>query len=387
MKVLLRAPLLTNSGYGVHSRQIFEWLLEKEVDFDVECLKWGNTPWIIKPDDSSNIISEIMKRSVSLKKKYDVTFQVQLPDEWNPDLGDYNIGISAFVETDRCNPSWVQDCNRMDHIIVPSAFTRDVVQRSGNLLKPISVVPEWYNHSILNKPEIDRIISKDNRFKFDTSFNIMMMGLLTSLDTETDRKNIVNTLAWLFETFSDKKDVGIVLKTSLGKDGIRDRKMCESIMNDLVKKFRKSPFPKVHLIHGNLTPKEIAALYHSKSVKAFVSATRGEGYGLPIIDAAAAGVPIVATGWSGHFEFLERELVSCVDYTLNEVPKSRIDGQIFLDGFRWAEPNKESFQSQILSVYNDYEKSKVKANALKKKVTQKFHKKTLFKEYEKVLGM
>ena len=28
--VLLRAPLLTNSGYGVHSRQIFEWLERKK---------------------------------------------------------------------------------------------------------------------------------------------------------------------------------------------------------------------------------------------------------------------------------------------------------------------------------------------------------------------
>ena len=29
-KVLLRAPLLTNSGYGVHSRQIFAWLYTRK---------------------------------------------------------------------------------------------------------------------------------------------------------------------------------------------------------------------------------------------------------------------------------------------------------------------------------------------------------------------
>ena len=54
---------------------------------------------------------------------YDLTVQVQLPDEWKPELGRKNIGISAFVETDKCNPKWVKKCNEMDHVIVPSTFT------------------------------------------------------------------------------------------------------------------------------------------------------------------------------------------------------------------------------------------------------------------------
>ena len=43
-KVLLRAPLLTNSGYGVHSRQIFEWLeTRKDLQVTSQCLQWGQT--------------------------------------------------------------------------------------------------------------------------------------------------------------------------------------------------------------------------------------------------------------------------------------------------------------------------------------------------------
>jgi len=388
-KVLLRAPLLTNSGYGVHSRQIFEWLEQKEnIDLRVDCLRWGHCPWIISPDGLDGLAGRIMSKAQPFEKheRIDISFQNQLPNEWDPNLAAKNIGISAFVETDRCNSQWIDACNKMDHIVVPSSFTKDVVTRSGQLNVPITVVPEWYNHALLNKSSSDKIISKDKRFQFNTSFNVMVMGLLTSVDSIADRKNLANTLVWLFEAFSDKKDVGIILKTSLGKDGIRDRKNCEAIIQDLVGRFRKSPFPRVHLIHGNLQPKEMAALYKHKSVKLFVSATRGEGYGLPLIDAAVSGVPVVATDWSGHFEFLERELIYPVDYSLSLIPQSRIDGQIFLEGFQWAEPKKESFQNQVVSVYNNYSDAKSKASKLKKKVTQRFHKKVLFEKYDEVVG-
>ena len=129
MRVLLRAPLLTLSGYGVHSRQIFEWLYEKrsEIDLTVECLNWGRTSWLVNPDLEDGLIGKIMSCSKNMtKEKYDISFQVQLPDEWDESLAHKNVGISAFVETDRCNPAWIDKCNNMDMIIVPSTFTKNV---------------------------------------------------------------------------------------------------------------------------------------------------------------------------------------------------------------------------------------------------------------------
>ena len=60
-KVLLRAPLLTNSGYGIHSRQVFEWLYGREdVDLSVECLQWGRTSWMLNEDLENGIVKKIM---------------------------------------------------------------------------------------------------------------------------------------------------------------------------------------------------------------------------------------------------------------------------------------------------------------------------------------
>ena len=140
-----------------------------------------------------------------------------------------------------------------------------------------------------------------------------------------------------------------------------------------------------HLIHGHMQPKEIATMYNLSSVRLFASATRGEGYGLPLIDAAAAGIPIVATGWSGHFEFLDKDLIYPVDYSMQQITNTRVDGRIFLEGFRWAEPSRESFCKGLMSVYNDYTSAKSKATKLKKKITSDFHKESIKKMYDKIL--
>lgn len=387
MKVLIRAPLLTNSGYGVHSRQIFEWLHDKkDIELTAECLNWGQTPWIIDTKLENGLIGKIMDHSRNLKDKYDLTFQIQLPDEWNPNLGSKNVGISAFVETDKCSSTWVEKCNTMNQIIVPSTFTKNIVKRSGPLKTNITVVPEWYNHNLLNNPKMSKIIASDSRYNFNTNFNILMIGQLTSMNPDDDRKNLINSLSLLCKTFENNKDVGIVLKTNFGRGTQLDRRITSAEIRKLLGAFRKSNFPKIHLIHGNMTSEEIAALYHHPKIKMFASATRGEGYGLPLIDAAVAGLPIVVTGWSGHFEFLDRSLVNHVKYSIQEISERKCDNRIFFKGFKWAEPSGEDFCNQVVNVYSDYKKAKEKAKILKKKVTVDFHKTRIKKMYDKIIN-
>ena len=129
MKVLLRAPLLSLSGYGIHSRQIFEWLETiPGIELTVEILQWGTTTWLVNESTQNGLIGRIMEKSRELQSPYDVTFQVQLPDEWDTKLGKINIGVSAYVETNKCSQKWLDATNKMDHIIVPSNFTKKVLK-------------------------------------------------------------------------------------------------------------------------------------------------------------------------------------------------------------------------------------------------------------------
>lgn len=383
--VLLRAPLLTNSGYGVHSRQIFEWLeRKKEINLQVECLKWGQTSWIVDGNAEDGLFEKIMSKSIPLRDKYDVTYQVQLPDEWDSNLGYYNVGVTALVETDKCNPAWLKNINEMNRVVVPSHFTKKVIEDTfgSRLNKKIDVIPEWYNQKInLQKSQFKDVY--DDRFDFETSFNLLTVGTLTSGEASCDRKNLINTIAWSLEAFKDDPDVGIIVKTSLGKGSTADREMTTNAMSQIVNNFRKTDFPKVHLIHGNMSAKEIAGLFRNKKVHGYISATRGEGYGLPLIDAAAAGVPVVATNWSGHLDFLGDNFLK-VDYQLQKIPSQRVDNRIFVENTSWAEPNKDSFIKNIKFLRDNHKKCLDKSASLRKAVKNKFNKSKICKKYEKM---
>ena len=112
-KVVVRGPVLTQSGYGVHCRQIAAWLLSKSnVDVKFQALPWGNTPWILDKNVQRGLIDKITKNSVELSvpddQRYDVSFQLQLPNEWDTSIARFNVGMTAAVETDTCNPAWAE---------------------------------------------------------------------------------------------------------------------------------------------------------------------------------------------------------------------------------------------------------------------------------------
>ena len=101
------------------------------------------------------------------------------------------------------------------------------------------------------------------------------------------------------------------------------------------------------MLHGDMNDHEVASLYRHPQVKALVAATRGEGFGLPILEAAASGLPIIATDWSGHLDFLKLGKFVSLMYQLADVHPSRIDGKIFVKGARWANPSEDDFKKRV----------------------------------------
>ena len=380
-KVVIRAPLLSYSGYGTHSRQIFKWLLSnKGIDVYTQIVPWGITPWMINPDLEGGLVDEIMKRSQPANS-YDVSIQVQLPNEWDSSLARQNIGVSAVVETDVCNPSWIESCNKMDHIIVPSEFTKSVLQNTGNITTKLSVIPESFYDDITNK-DIEPI-----DLELDTKFNFLIFGQLTGNLPENDRKNILNTLKWLCEVFSDDPDVGIVIKTNSGRNTTIDKKITGNIMSQVISEIRPGPYPKIHMIHGRMSESEVASLYRHEKIKALVSFTRGEGFGLPILEAAASGMPIIATNWSAHTEFLKLGRYIPVKYNLVNLPNSRIDNNIFIPNAKWAEPDENDAKARLKKFRKSDSIPKKWAAELKEKLVKKYRQSDIEKIYDSHLGI
>lgn len=382
-RVVLRAPVLTQSGYGVHSRQVARWLLQQpNIDVRFHALHWGTTPWLLNGDSHNGLIGEIMKRTVDEKYRADVSFQLQLPNEWNTSIAQYNVGMTAGVETDTCNKSWINNVNSVQHLVVPSTHTLKTFLNSGHVTTRTSVIPESYVDDI-KKPahELPQLKS------FSTDFNFLLFGQITGNNHLNDRKNTFNTIKWLCETFKDDKNVGIVIKTNAGRNTKLDRNNVTEMLRNLINEVRRgSKYPLIHLLHGDMNDSEVAALYKHPQIKALVAISRGEGYGLPILEAAASGLPVIATNWSGHIDFLSKGRFIQVDYTLDEIHKSRVDDAIFIKGSKWANPIEDDFKRKVAKFRSSSSIPREWANDLSSKLLSEYSFESISKQYDEVLG-
>jgi glycosyltransferase involved in cell wall biosynthesis len=383
--VLLRAPLLVHAGYGVHARQIARWLFRvatetHQLDITTEPLGWGKTHMIVDTEAEDGLIGQILQAAGNKKNFYDVTIQLQLPNEWNPFLGNFNVGITAGVETDKCNPAWIECINRMDMVIVPSEFTKQTFLNSGTVNVPIVVVPESFPDTYLDcQTKID--------LKLETKFNFLLVGQLTGNNVDNDRKNLPYTLKYLADLFSDDPDVGIIIKTNAGSQTQLDKRNVQGMFSQILGEIRKPNVkgPKFYLLHGHMTDEEMYGLYTEPTVKALVSLTHGEGYGLPILEAAACGLPVIATNWSGHLEFLKHGRFIGVEQTLQEIHPSRVDNQIFMQGVKWAVPSEADAKYRIKKFYNGSAIPKEWAKDLQVKIKEKFSFEAVAKTYSETL--
>jgi ADP-heptose:LPS heptosyltransferase len=117
-------------------------------------------------------------------------------------------------------------------------------------------------------------------------------------------------------------------------------------------------FPRIHLLHGRLTDQEMASLYTHPKIKAFVSLTHGEGFGLPLLEAVACDLPVMAVDWSGHKDFLyvdniKRRFAS-IDYELADIPESAVWDGVMDRGSKWANVKEESVKTLLKKLILSY---------------------------------
>jgi glycosyltransferase involved in cell wall biosynthesis len=165
-----------------------------------------------------------------------------------------------------------------------------------------------------------------------------------------------------------------------------DKRLVVNTFGKILSEIRKGPFPKLHILHGDLTNNEVAQLYRHNSVKAFVLLSRGEGFCLPMLDAAVSGVPVIAPKHSGYLDFMKHGKFIEVDYKLKEIHPSRVDNKIFVPGAKWAEASEVDFKKRVRKFKNASKAPKEWAEALSGAVKEKFSFRAVAEQYDKVLS-
>ncbi len=385
MKVLIRGPLLSVTGYGSHTRQIWKWARSKK-NWDVyaSVVPWGTCTYYIDPNAEDGTIGDIMSRTLPLDMKADMSLQVQLPDEWDTNLAHKNIGITAGIEGDRCNSTWIDAARNMDRVIVPSEYSKLAFLNGGLDPSHIMNVPEAITCGDLVTKEVIELREKLDGLS--TDFNFLVFGQITNPQADNDRKNTLNCIKWLCEVFKNNKNVGIVLKTNMGRMTCQDRQVTINNINAVIHNVREGMYPRIHIMHGLMDKEEIGEIFRHPKMKALLAPTRGEGWGLPILDAAASGLPVIATGCTGHVDFMKHVKYLDIKYTYRDVPEQNIDGRIWVPGCRWVEPSPDHFKSRVKKFFKGSDLPRQWAADGKEKVRELFHIESVMKKYDKALG-
>ena len=358
-KVLLRGPLLTRSGYGEQARFALRSLRSQPEACEVfiQPTGWGKTSWVNIQDEERLWIDQTIEKTIAYIQQggqFDISVQVTIPNEFEK-VAPINIGYTAGIETTRVAHEWLLKANEtVDKIIVVSNHSKNVLENTEyvgrdertnqevrlTLAKPTYAV-NYPVKKYENLPELELDLKHDTNFLAVAQFG--------------PRKNVPNTVKWFMEEFKDD-DVGLVLKTNIAKNCLMDR---EKIHNDL-KQFLSSYKDhkcKVYVIHGNMTDEELHALYVHPKIKAFLTLAHGEGFGLPIFEAAYSGLPVVSPGWSGQMDFLcdteGKEHFYNVPFDLQRVQPEVVWPGVIVADSMWAYAREEGTKSKMRQCYDD----------------------------------
>jgi|TARA_Y100000310_G_scaffold75986_1_gene72404 hypothetical protein len=399
---LVTAPVATRSGYGAHSRDICRALIKLDkYDVKIWPVRWGNTPMnaLVEGDPNDDIIISRLLENPNLPKQPDIHIHIVIPNEFQP-VGKYNIGITAGLEMTACPHNWLEGMNRMDMNIVPSTFVKDVMnditfdiqdektkQKTGELRnqKPIEVLFEGTDTNIFKKTNEFSKEFVDEMKKVDATFNFLYVGHWLQGGLGKDRKDTGMLLKVFLETFKNqKKKPGLIMKTGGAGFSVLDREDIFKKIND-IKKSVDGDLPNIYFLHGDFTDEEMNELYNHPKVKAHVTFTHGEGFGRPLLEATISQKPVIAPNWSGHLDFLSKDLAVLLGGDLLKVEKGSVPDDFMIEGSSWFGVNYQHASAVLKDVFKKYKKYNLNAKKLGILNKSKFSLNAMTKELGKLL--
>jgi len=408
--MLICAPVSSRSGYGAHARDLV-WSFIQHDKYDIKILdvRWGDTPKNALNKDNTNDkkILECILPEPNLDRQPDIYVDIRIPNEFET-YGKFNIGITAGIETNAVSGKWLEGCNKMDLVIVPSEHSKmgfvktvyDAVQNAPDgsqqkvgelkLEKPIEVLFEGADEEIykpLDKDEIDSDFFDMLNDKVPEKSAFLFVGQWTKGGYGEDRKDIGRMIKVFYESFANKKkQPALILKTSGATFSIMDREDTLSKIKDVKAQFPSDwVLPNVYLLHGNLSAEEMNFLYNHPKVKSMISFTHGEGFGRPLLEATMTGLSVIASNWSGQLDFLDTEKSLLLSGELQQVPQSAVWKDIVIPESQWFTVDEVIAYKALNYAFDNSYDIKRKAKSLMRINREKYKLSDMIEKLDKVM--
>ncbi|MCA9178831.1 MAG: glycosyltransferase [Planctomycetales bacterium] len=338
-QVVLRTPLWDYSGYADDGRQVAKALSLSTADVRCEPLPW-NQHRAELPRRETALLSALTRAE---RKSAPICITNCIPGIHGPDPdAAFNV-LRCTFETDRIPFEWVPKLADFDDIWVLSEQNAEAFRRGGAAPERLRVVPSAIDTQVFSPTGTVATLpaALQGRFVFLTTFDWQQ------------RKGWDLLLRAYVESFSVDDGAGLLLKVT--RLHHQPQQLIESQVEQLLASFDSTlgARPDIQFCFDDQSQAQMADLY--RAADAFVLPTRGEGWGRPLMEAMACGLPTIATRGSGQLAFMTDENSLLVDAELVEVSTQAAAELPVYAGHRWWEPDGAALAAAMQRIATDSE--------------------------------
>ncbi|MFD1265964.1 glycosyltransferase [Paenibacillus motobuensis] len=349
-QVVWRGPVYDATGYGAASREYVFALDRQGIDVKIETYKWG-PPFTEMDGHMKEKLDHLFEKPDATDKRKILIYHSP-PWKINPRRErkrfDHLI-LNTVWEAAKIPNSWLSTIDQFDATCVPSHHNLEIMNNSG-VHTPVFLVPHGTDTNKF-QPENRKLAIKEAEGKFT----------FVSVFDFNHRKNPETLLRAYWEEFTSEDRVALVIKTAKKYWDGNKRQSVEHKISEYKKKlgFGDETAPLI-VLAGVLEDNDLTGVYTLGN--AFVLPTRGEGVGMPFMEALASGIPVIATRWGGQMDFLNEKNSFLIDYKLKYPGISMNSEQAIAliyrewfeeEGQLWAEPDIRDLKKTMRYAYEN----------------------------------
>jgi glycosyltransferase involved in cell wall biosynthesis len=273
----------------------------------------------------------------------------------------YRVCMS-MIETERAHPLMVNTFNNeYQEIWTPTHWNKQMFEESGVKI-PIKVINLGVNQFIYRPrkplkryPTAELLSTKDaGKLESPQGFRFFWLG------QPVFRKNIQMLVECFDKAFAGNQDVCLILCTTTAP------KDPPAYLDSIAKIVKSSHRSRIYALSNRaFTDEELANIYSSSH--AYVCTSLGEGWNLPLCEAAACGIPVVAPKNTSHLDYLDNSnsYLFDPDGTVSVDTAGLISPYYTGQKFHcFSEKSEEQLIWLMKEIYHNYEGAKEKAKRL-----------------------
>lgn len=358
-KINLRwvGALFDSSGYASASRSYVQALLQNsEVDLTLGAATFETTM-----RTSHGPLQETMKGLLNKPLAYKMQVVHLTPENYAAmkEKDKYNIAYTTW-ETDKLPHGWVEACNSMDEIWVPSSWNKKCFASSG-VTKPIVVVP----HCVPPMDMTDAIPLETDLPEDTYCFYSIFQWL--------ERKNPIGLLKAYLSEFKANENVCLLIKSYRLDSSVAEQDIIKQDIANTKQAMRLKEYPQMRFFGTLLSSTQMKGL-HARG-NCFVLPHRAEGFGIPLAESMLLGKPTISSGYSGNLDFMDNSnsfLIPC-----QETPVYNMIFPHYDSSMTWGDPDISKLKKLMRYCFEHRAEAAKRAAQGKKDIEERYNLKAI----------